>query len=327
MLLDKCTDEVFSNISLPRLLHTGVGAEKDKDVLNTSRRFIGEEKMLLNDSNNGIKSFALCVCRDINEEEVTGEVSRKKKSNGVAPSTSNRQNAVKPFLLRTYNHPNKTDENYYEGSSELKLFEAMGATSAAPGAFDRVKVSIDGKSKLLADGGLCFNCPIPIALCEALSLWPNRRIGTVLSVGLDPTEDALALRAIDSVRLNNPNLYYQRIIVPGISEFKSLETNKEKIFTMKKTVRDYMYSPLVRERLNLVLEKLFDSPSRRNNKTTMPTEEKVDKSIIDGNNTKIGRLPLILSYVFCCRSSSSFMTEAKEEKDTTPDQEESAQHS
>ena len=152
---------------------------------------------------------------------------------------------------------------YYKGSSKLKIWEAMAATSAAPFVFDPIQVNIDDGIKTLVDGGLFSNCPVPIALEEAQSLWPNRPIGVVLSLGLDPSQDAFAQDAVDAVRLNHPGLYYQRLIMPEIANFGFLETSPKKLVEMEEMVKGYMSSPRIRAKVSHLLDMLFDGPSRQ----------------------------------------------------------------
>ena len=254
---------------------TGSAIEDQNNVHSYAKMLYGE-KNLLDTVDKDIKCFAIAVSRD--EEET---------------------NKYEPFLLRTYNHPldpiksqpnakengalkrmneknyeniqidrnleeNSRRQHYYSGTSDLKLCQAIAATSAIPGAFARERINVNGKSKLLADGGIFCNCPVAVALNEAQSLWPNRPIGVVLSFGLDPTENDLAQQSIDAFRLNHPGLYYQRLLVPEVyDKFDFVETDKRKIADMQNIVRDFIRSPLVEARLTQLLDILFDGPSRR----------------------------------------------------------------
>ena len=55
----------------------------------------------------------------------------------------------------------------------------MAAACAVPGVFDRVKISIDGKEKAFADGGLFCNSP-DASPGEARRLYPSGPVGMVL---------------------------------------------------------------------------------------------------------------------------------------------------
>lgn len=149
--------------------------------------------------------------------------------------------------------------HYLDGTSNMKLSHAFSATTAVPGLFDRVCVKDStGRTKMLADGGICSNCPIAVALKEAQSLWPNRTIGVVLSLGLDSDEDDFAAEAIDIVREKHPDLYYERFILPNISkDFKPLETDRKKLEELERKTEEYMNSPLVQERIKKLIEKIY----------------------------------------------------------------------
>jgi hypothetical protein len=141
--LNHTTTKVFPEFSYLRLLRTGSGF-KDANDLCSYGKMLYREKSLI-DNVSGLKCFALSACHDESNES---------------------------FLLRSYtcdppplNHPchnNNNDENkhikkdgnHYNSSSELKLCNAMAATSAVPGGFNCVKVNINGRSKSLADGGI-----------------------------------------------------------------------------------------------------------------------------------------------------------------------------
>jgi hypothetical protein len=245
---------VFTELSYLRLLLTGSGSKETNNICSYSKMLYGGKSLSNNENDNGLKCFALSACQD--------EIDK----------------SIEPFLLRSYTHDPpllshfchddndeciKRDENYYNGSSELSLWEAMAATSAVPGGFDRVRVNVNGRPKSLADGGIFCNCPVAIALSEAQSLWPNRPIGVVVSIGADPAENELAQSSIDAVRLNHPGLHYHRVIVPELQEFNFLETDQGKISELEKLVRDHMNTPIERARLSLTLDMLFDGPSRR----------------------------------------------------------------
>ncbi len=255
------SQKIFTDFSIPRLIATGCGLKRSNDMRGISKILHNEKYLLQHD--NGIKCFALStICDDITIND---------NHDGTGAN-------VQPFLLRSYNHPledkegirhgiDKGDENspFLNGTSQLKVWEAMAATSAIPGGFDRVKVNINGQSRLLADGSVCCNCPLPIALKEAQSIWPNRPIGVVLSFGLDSLQDPYAEAAIESVRLNHPKLHYERIMIPQVHEFDCIETDKDKIKEIEECVRNYMRTEDMRMRMTSLLKQIFKGTCRRRN--------------------------------------------------------------
>lgn len=65
------------------------------------------------------------------------------------------------------------------GTGNCELWQAARATGAAPTYFDPIEI---GGHKYI-DGGLKLNNPTMKALEEAHSLWPGRKIGTIVSLG------------------------------------------------------------------------------------------------------------------------------------------------
>jgi hypothetical protein len=130
---------VFPGFSYLRLLRTGSGFKDTNDICSYRNMLYGEKSLI--DDVSGLKCFAISACCD----------------------GSNK--SIEPFLLRSYTHDpppvnyschnNNNDANksikkveiYYNGSSELKICDAMAVTSVVPGGFNCVKVNINGRSK------------------------------------------------------------------------------------------------------------------------------------------------------------------------------------
>ncbi|XP_014678974.1 PREDICTED: calcium-independent phospholipase A2-gamma-like [Priapulus caudatus] len=85
---------------------------------------------------------------------------------------------LRAFLFRNYNLPPRM-QSHVCGSCQHKLWEAVQASSAAPGYFDEVKVG----SIIHQDGGILTNNPTALAIHEAKMIWPNEPIQCVLSLG------------------------------------------------------------------------------------------------------------------------------------------------
>lgn len=88
------------------------------------------------------------------------------------------QNTMKVFLFRNYNLPTFS-HSHYDGTCKYKVWEAVRASSAAPGYYEDFK--LDGY--IFHDGGILANNPTSIALHEAKLLWPKSDINCVVSVG------------------------------------------------------------------------------------------------------------------------------------------------
>ena len=66
----------------------------------------------------------------------------------------------------------------YRGSSRFRVWEAVRASSAAPGFFD----DFHAKGQVFEDGALIANNPSLIGYHEASHLWPKEKLQTIVSI-------------------------------------------------------------------------------------------------------------------------------------------------
>ncbi|KAM4563459.1 calcium-independent phospholipase A2-gamma-like isoform 1-T2 [Odontesthes bonariensis] len=84
----------------------------------------------------------------------------------------------KAFVFRNYNHkPGSLSR--YAGGSGYQMWQAVRASSAAPGYFQEFPFQSD----IHQDGGLILNNPCALAVHESRLLWPNQHFQCVLSLG------------------------------------------------------------------------------------------------------------------------------------------------
>lgn len=86
--------------------------------------------------------------------------------------------SVQPFLFRTYAH-NPALGNLFDGTCRAEVWQAIRASSAAPGYFQEFKFG----SSILLDGGMLVNNCTGVAHAEANTLWPHEPIQCIVSVG------------------------------------------------------------------------------------------------------------------------------------------------
>ncbi|XP_078001229.1 calcium-independent phospholipase A2-gamma-like [Glandiceps talaboti] len=96
----------------------------------------------------------------------------------AALSTLVNQNTVRPHLFRNYNVPS-TVQSHYPGTCQFQLWEALQASTAAPGYFEECKLG----GSVHQDGGLMCNNPTAIALHECKQLWPTTPVQCIVSLG------------------------------------------------------------------------------------------------------------------------------------------------
>ncbi|NXX50144.1 PLPL8 phospholipase, partial [Tricholaema leucomelas] len=90
----------------------------------------------------------------------------------------NRGTPLKAFVFRNYNHFPGV-KSHYMGGCQYKLWQAIRASSAAPGYFQEYVLGND----LHQDGGLLLNNPSALAVHECKCLWPNVPLQCLISLG------------------------------------------------------------------------------------------------------------------------------------------------
>ncbi|XP_053318917.1 calcium-independent phospholipase A2-gamma [Spea bombifrons] len=97
----------------------------------------------------------------------------------------NRGLPLKAYVFRNYNHFPGV-KSHYMGGCQYNLWQAIRASSAAPGYFQEYVLGND----LHQDGGLLINNPSALALHECKCLWPNVPLQCVVSLGTGRYETA-----------------------------------------------------------------------------------------------------------------------------------------
>ena len=69
----------------------------------------------------------------------------------------------------------------YRGSSRFKTWEAVRASSAAPGFFDDFRT----QGLVFQDGALIANNPSSVGLHEAKHLWPKEKLQCLVSLKIN----------------------------------------------------------------------------------------------------------------------------------------------
>ncbi|XP_056596141.1 calcium-independent phospholipase A2-gamma-like isoform X1 [Triplophysa dalaica] len=90
----------------------------------------------------------------------------------------NRGPPIKAYVFRNYTLPPGV-RSHYRGGCHHKMWEAIRASSAAPGYFQEFALGND----LHQDGGLLINNPTALAIHECQCLWPGVPLECVVSLG------------------------------------------------------------------------------------------------------------------------------------------------
>merc|ERR1712043_38510 len=127
------------------------------------------------------------------------------------------------------------------GTNDVKLWEAMTATSAAPVLANRVDLTWDGQTSRFGDGAVICNSPVAIAINEAKSIWPDRPLGVILSISLgDESETEMIQRSVAAAQRSNPELHFLRLQPPCLKKYSVAETSAKVLEQMKDDVRSYV---------------------------------------------------------------------------------------
>lgn len=113
----------------------------------------------------------------------------------------NRGIPLKAFVFRNYNHFPGV-KSPYMGGCQYNLWQAIRASSAAPGYFQEYVLGND----LHQDGGLLINNPCALAIHECKSLWPDAYLQCIVSLGTGRYEGAMKTAATHTslkAKLNN----------------------------------------------------------------------------------------------------------------------------
>uniref|UniRef100_A0A8C2A3P7 Patatin-like phospholipase domain containing 8 n=2 Tax=Cyprinus carpio TaxID=7962 RepID=A0A8C2A3P7_CYPCA len=120
----------------------------------------------------------------LNRERMGPELMIETSKNPKCPKVSavstivNRGLPLKAYVFRNYNFLPGV-RSHYLGGCQHKMWQAIRASSAAPGYFQEFVLGND----LHQDGGLLINNPTALAIHESKCLWPNTPVQCVVSLG------------------------------------------------------------------------------------------------------------------------------------------------
>ncbi|XP_065142158.1 calcium-independent phospholipase A2-gamma-like [Paramisgurnus dabryanus] len=210
-------------------------------------------------------------------EEIGEEILIKTARDELSPKVSavsavvNWGRSPKAFIFRNYNHaPHRLSR--YPGGSGYRLWQAVRASSAAPGYFQEFPLYGD----IHQDGGLILNNPCALAVHESRLLWPNQPFQCVLSLGTGRYDDDRRGPATStSLRDKISNLIWSATDTEGVH-----------------TLLDDLLSPNVYFRFNPMLSLDVTLDERR--PEVLQQMRKDTQLYLDRNQPKLERLSKVL---------------------------------
>ncbi|XP_072305206.1 calcium-independent phospholipase A2-gamma-like [Eucyclogobius newberryi] len=141
--------------------------------------FVGTMKMGWNHSYYNTETWENILKEELSERLLI-QTARDELSPKVSAVSAvvNWGTSPKAFVFRNYNHtPGSLSR--YAGGSGYKMWQAVRASSAAPGYFQEFTLQGD----IHQDGGIILNNPCALAVHESRLLWPRQPFQCVLSLG------------------------------------------------------------------------------------------------------------------------------------------------
>nr|XP_046252974.1 calcium-independent phospholipase A2-gamma-like isoform X2 [Scatophagus argus] len=177
----------------------------------------------------------------------------------------------KAFVFRNYNHkPGSLSR--YAGASGCQMWQAVRASSAAPGYFQEFPLQSD----IHQDGGIILNNPCALAVHESRLLWPNQPFQCVLSLGTGRYDNAKRA-PVTSTSLR-----------AKISNLISSATDTEGVHTLL----DELLPPDVYFRFNPMLSAVVSLDESR--PQALDQLQRDTQNYLERNRPKLARLCLVL---------------------------------
>lgn len=139
---------------------------------------IGTGKLFLNHAFYDTVKFENILREALGEVRLVDTAADPLTPKVLAVSTVVNHASLRPYVFRNYRHRPGL-RSHFRGSCGNKLWEAIRASSAAPGYFEEFKLGRD----IHQDGGLLTNSPCALAIHEAKLVWPATPLQCVVSLG------------------------------------------------------------------------------------------------------------------------------------------------
>lgn len=150
------------------------------------------------------------------------------------------RDVLKPFVWRNYSIVPGSKDTHWPGTCRACMWQAIRATSAAPGYFEEFK----HQGNIHQDGGILSNNPSGVALFECRTLWPDTPVQCVVSLGTGRYEPFIGPNSSNFLSLKNKIL---KIVdsATGTSEVHTI------LYNLLPRRTYFRFNPFIREQLYL----------------------------------------------------------------------------
>ena len=244
-ILDDVFRTTFLQKSWQRIFTHGSMSDRKTALASVYRRNYGDVPLY---KPGNLKAFALAAVKE--------QSTSTRTTDSILSSCNSSVSSPNPYILRTYDVPDMIDDDDDDhdaaktctlpvcaGSSTVRLWEAMAATSAAPLLADRIVLHDDDDDEdddstttttTCADGGVIANNPFVVGILEALRLWPRRKLGVVVMLTLDGHCPWSIRQAVRMVQKAYPDTFDFVCLSPPVAVHALLETQEHRL---RETVR------------------------------------------------------------------------------------------
>eukprot|EP00058_Branchiostoma_floridae_P021161 XP_002606651.1 hypothetical protein BRAFLDRAFT_91744 [Branchiostoma floridae] len=133
--------------------------------------------------------------------------------------------SLRAYLFRNYNLPAGAPSHYH-GDCCTRVWEAVRASSAAPGYFEEFKLG----QGIHQDGGVLVNNPCAVAIHESKLLWPDTPLQCVVSVGMGRYEpDNVTSSSSLNLRTKLSKVVESATNTEGLGNLQELELHNNEI--------------------------------------------------------------------------------------------------
>lgn len=148
------------------------------------------------------------------------------------------RDVLKPFVWRNYSIVPGSRDTHWPGTCRSTLWEAVRASSAAPGYFEEFKHD----SNVHQDGGILANNPAGVGLYECRQLWPDAPLQSVVSIGTGRYEPFIGPNSPEFLSLKSKLL---KILdsATGTSEVHTI------LYNLLPRRTYFRFNPFIREQL------------------------------------------------------------------------------